>query len=199
MKRLVVATRNQGKLREVSQILADLPYELVSLAEYPNVPDVEETGSTFLENAVLKAIKYARYTREMTLADDYGLEIDALDGAPGVHSSRFAPTDPERIARVLELMKDVPNGKRIARFRCAIAIAWPDGRVETCEAKVEGIISLEPRGSYGFGYDPIFYIPELGKHMAELEPEEKNAISHRGRALRIVKKMLLEDLTENRT
>jgi XTP/dITP diphosphohydrolase len=198
VKRLVVATQNPGKLREVAQILADLPYEVVSLSEYPNAPDVEETGATFLENAVLKAIKCSRFTREMTLADDSGLEIDALGGAPGVRSSRFAPTDPERIAKVLELMKDVPDDKRTARFRCAIAIAWPDKRVETCEAKVEGIIAREPKGSYGFGYDPIFYIPELGKHMAELEPEEKNAISHRGRALRIMKKILLEELAEGR-
>jgi XTP/dITP diphosphohydrolase len=193
MKRLVAATKNPGKLKEVVEILADMPYEVVSLAAYPDAPDVEETGTTFVENAVLKAREYARFTGEMTVADDSGLEIDALDGAPGVHSSRFAPTDAERIARVLDLMKDVPDERRTARFRCAIAIAWPDKRVETCEAKVEGTIAHEPRGDKGFGYDPIFQVTELGRRMAELESEEKNAVSHRGRALRSAKKLLLEE------
>jgi len=193
MKRLVAATKNPGKLKEVVEILADMPYEIVSLAAYPDAPDVEETGTTFVENAILKAREYSRFTGEMTVADDSGLEIDALDGAPGVHSSRFAPTDAERIARVLDLMKDVPDEKRTARFRCAIAIAWPDKRVETCEAKVEGTIAHEPRGDKGFGYDPIFQVTELGRMMAELESEEKNAVSHRGRALRSAKKLLLEE------
>lgn len=193
MKRLVFATKNPGKLKEVAEILADMPYEVVSLAAYPDAPDVDETGSTFVENAILKAREYARFTGEMTVADDSGLEIDALDGAPGVRSSRFAPTDPERIAKVLALMKDVPDEKRTARFRCAIAVAWPGKRVETCEAKVEGTIAHEPRGDKGFGYDPIFQVTELGRRMAELESGEKNAVSHRGRALRSAKKLLLEE------
>ncbi len=193
MKRLVVATKNPGKAREFAEILADLPYEVVGLDAYPNAPDIEETGATFVENAVLKATKYARFTRELTVADDSGLEIDALDGAPGIKSSRFAPTDADRIQKVLDLLKNVPDERRTARFRCAVAIAWPDKRVETCEAKVEGTIAHEPRGDKGFGYDPIFIVTELGKRMAELEPEEKNAISHRGRALRAAKKVLLEE------
>ncbi|MCL5103958.1 MAG: XTP/dITP diphosphatase [Armatimonadetes bacterium] len=191
-RRLLIATKNPGKAREMGRILADMPYEIVSLADYPDAPEVEETGSTFAENAAIKAKAYAAFTGELTLADDSGLEVDALGGAPGVYSSRFAPSDPERNSKLLQLMKDVPDDLRTARFRCAIAIAEPDGSVRTCEGTVEGIIAHEPKGANGFGYDPVFYIPELGKHMAELTPEEKNAISHRGRALEQARKLLLE-------
>lgn len=190
MTKLLVATKNPGKAREVAQILAGSPYEIVTLADYPDAPEVEETGATFVENAVLKARAYADLTGMLTMADDSGLEVDALDGAPGVYSSRFAPTDSERIARLLELLRDVPDELRTARFRCAIAIVWPDGRVDTCEGKVEGTITHEPRGSNGFGYDPIFFVPELAKHFAELDSGEKNAISHRGRALEKAKELL---------
>jgi XTP/dITP diphosphohydrolase len=183
VRKLVVATKNEGKAREVAEILTGLPFEVLSLSEYPDAPDVEETGSTFVENATIKARAYAAFTGELTLADDSGLEVDALDGEPGIYSSRFAPTTPERNARLLYMMKDVPEGQRGARFRCAISIATPDGRVWVSEGKVEGVISREDKGANGFGYDPVFYLPELGKHMAELTPDEKNAISHRGRAL----------------
>lgn len=190
MRKLVVATKNQGKVVEVKQILADLPFDIATLADYRDAPDVEETGSTFVENATIKASAYAQFTGELTIADDSGLEVDALDGAPGVLSARFAPTTQERNARLLELMKDVPEDNRTARFRCAIAIAEPQGDVRTCEGKVEGRIAHEARGTHGFGYDPIFYIPDLRKHFAELEPEEKNSISHRGRALAEARKIL---------
>jgi len=190
VRKLVVATTNQGKAREVAQLLEGLPYEIVSLAGYPDAPDVDETGSTFVENAVQKATAYARFTGELTIADDSGLEVDALDGAPGVFSSRFAPTDPERNAKLLDLIKDVPDQNRTARFRCAVAVAEPDGGVQTCEGAVEGRIAREPKGANGFGYDPIFYVPELAKHMAELEASEKNAVSHRGSALRTARKLL---------
>lgn len=200
MRRLVIATKNAGKAREVAALLTDLSYEVVSLADYPDAPEVEETGSTFVENAILKAKAYAEFTGELTLADDSGLEVDALDGAPGVFSSRFAPTDPERNAKLLDLITDVPEEQRTARFLCAIAIAEPPSPppltkggaegVQTCEDSVEGIIAREPRGANGFGYDPIFYVPELGKHMAELTAEEKNAISHRGKALQKAKALL---------
>lgn len=190
MRKLVIATRNAGKAREVAQVLADLPYEIVSLEDYPDAPDVDETGSTFLENAVLKAVAYAQHTGEMTLADDSGLEVDALGGVPGIFSSRFAPTDAERNSKLLDLMKDVPDDRRSARFRCVIAIAEPGGSIQTCEGTVNGTIAREPRGSHGFGYDPVFYLPDLGKHMAELTPNEKNAISHRGAALRAAWKLL---------
>ena len=190
MRRLLIATRNHGKAREIAAVLSDLGLEIVSLADYPGAPEIEETGATFLENAVLKARAYAAYTGELTLADDSGLEVDALGGAPGVRSSRFAPTDPQRIAKLLDMMKDVPDGRRSARFRCAIAIAWPDGRVETCEDSIEGVIAREPKGANGFGYDPILYLPEMDKHVAELLPHEKNAISHRGKALARTKELL---------
>lgn len=191
MRRLVVATKNKSKAREVAEILQGMPYEIVTLDSYPDAPDVDENGSTFLENAIIKAKAYAEYTGELTLADDSGLEVDALDGAPGVMSARYAPTTTERNAKLLDVMKDVPDDKRTARFRCAIAIADPEGDIKTAEGKVEGVIAHEARGEKGFGYDPLFYIPELGKHFAELEPEEKNAISHRGRALERVKSLLL--------
>ena len=190
MKRLVIATKNQGKLREVRAVLKGLPYEVVSLEAYPDAPDVEETGDTFEANAVLKATECARHTGELTLADDSGLVVDALDGAPGVLSSRFAPTDAERNAKLLDLMKDIPDDRRTARFVCVIAIAEPDGGARTCEGRVEGVIARAPRGTNGFGYDPVFYLTDLGKTMAELSPDEKNAISHRGRALAEAKRML---------
>ena len=190
MRRLVIATKNSGKAREMAEVLTGLPYEVVSLADYADAPEVEETGSTFIENAILKATAYARFTGELTLADDSGLEVDALDGAPGVLSSRFAPSDPERNSKLLGLMSDVPDAKRAARFRCAIAISTPEGDLRTCEGTVEGAIAREPRGANGFGYDPVFYVPDLGKHMAELTSSEKNAISHRGKALEKAKELL---------
>ncbi|MHB9038192.1 MAG: XTP/dITP diphosphatase [Armatimonadota bacterium] len=190
MRKLLIATKNVGKAKEMAEILTGLPYEVVSLSAYPDAPEVEETGSTFVENAIIKATAYAEYTGELTLADDSGLEVDALGGAPGVLSSRFAPTDPERISKMLDLMKNVPDDKRTARFRCAVAIAEPKGGAHTCEGKVEGTIAREARGSNGFGYDPIFIVTELGRRMAELESDEKNAISHRGRALEEAKKLL---------
>ncbi|MEN6416638.1 MAG: XTP/dITP diphosphatase [Armatimonadota bacterium] len=179
----MIATKNAGKAKEMAEILSDLPYEVVSLSAYPDAPDVEETGSTFVENAIIKATAYAQYTGELTLADDSGLEVDALGGAPGVYSSRFAPSDPERIAKLLDLMKDVPDKDRTARFKCAVAIAEPTGSVRTCEGKIEGTIARDARGSNGFGYDPVFVVTETGRRMAELESGEKNSISHRGRAL----------------
>ena len=192
MRRLVIATRNPGKAREIAEILSEpgVPLEIASLADYPDAPEPEETGATFQENAVIKATACAEFTGELSLADDSGLEIDALNGAPGIHSARFAPTTPERNARLLELMKDVPDGSRTARFRCVVAIARPDGSVQTCEGTVEGIIARSPKGSHGFGYDPIFYLPTLHKQMAELSASEKNAISHRGKALHQAKKLL---------
>lgn len=174
----------------MAEVLADLPYDVVSLADYPDAPEVEETGSTFVENAILKATAYAEFTGELTLADDSGLEVDALDGAPGVFSSRFAATDPERNAKLLDMMKDVPDGKRAARFRCVVAIAEPNGDTRTCDGTVEGVIAREPKGTNGFGYDPIFYVPELGRNMAELASSEKNAISHRGKALEKARALL---------
>lgn len=183
MKKLIIATKNSGKAKEVARILKGMAYEIVSLADNPDAPEIEETGETFIENAIIKAIAYADFTGELTLADDSGLEVDVLNGAPGVYSSRFAPTDEERNSKLLELMIEIPEANRTARFICAIAIAEPGGEIRTCEGKVEGIIAHEPKGDQGFGYDPVFYLPHLGKTMAELTEDQKNSLSHRGKAL----------------
>jgi len=186
VKKLVVATRNPGKAREIAAMLSDLPVEVVSLADYPDYAEPPETGETFVQNAVEKARSAAEHTGQLALADDSGLVIDALGGQPGVYSSRFAgegASDEQRCEKVLRLMQDVPNGNRSARFVCALAIAWPDGEVTVVEGTCEGVITRYARGTYGFGYDPIFFLPELGRTMAELPPEEKNRISHRARAM----------------
>jgi XTP/dITP diphosphohydrolase len=190
VKKLVVATANQGKIREVIAMLEGLPFEVESLASYPGAPVVEETGTTFAENACLKAVAYAQYTGQLVLADDSGLEVDALDGAPGVFSSRFAPDDKSRNSKLLGMMQDVPEAQRTARFRCAIALCEPNEAPVTVDGTIEGVIFHENRGSNGFGYDPVMYIPELGKTMAELSQEQKNNISHRGQALRKAIKLL---------
>lgn len=194
MKKLVIATKNAGKVQEIVDALVGLPFEVVSLQDYPDAPDVEETGASFAENAILKAVAYADFTGELTLADDSGLEVDALDGAPGVFSSRYAPTVPQRNAKLLDAMKNVPDDRRAARFRCVVAIVEPGGTARTCEDSVEGVVSREPAGTGGFGYDPIFYIPSLGKSMAELSFVEKNAISHRGKALKKARKLLTKNI-----
>lgn len=192
---LILATRNAHKLKEWRALLADVPVEVRSLADYPQVPEVPETGTTFEENALLKARAVAKATGKLTLADDSGLVVDALGGAPGIFSSRFAGpggSDRDRIARVLDLMKGVPEAQRTARFVAAVAIATPEGQTHTVVATCEGRIALAPRGEYGFGYDPIFLLPERGMTMAELPPDEKNRISHRARALAQARAVLLE-------
>ena len=190
---LVIATRNPGKFREVAAVLAELgeAVRLRSLAEFPDVPEVPETGRTFEENAMRKARTVALATGLPVLADDSGLEVDALGGAPGVHSRRAAgegATDPERIAWLLHRLEGVPPERRTARFHSVVALAVPapDGtvQVDTFHGTVEGRILDTPRGTGGFGYDPVFLVVELGRSMAELSLEEKNRISHRARALR---------------
>jgi XTP/dITP diphosphohydrolase len=184
--RLVVATTNKGKLKEIIELLQDLPIEVRSLADYPSIPEAEETGSTFAENAILKALHTARFTGEAVLADDSGLQVDALDGGPGISSSRYAgpgATDAQRNEKLLRELADVPDGKRTARFRCVAALVSPSGDTQTFDGVCEGTIIGEPRGENGFGYDPLFYIPEHGKTMAELPSEVKNKISHRAKAM----------------
>jgi XTP/dITP diphosphohydrolase len=185
--RLLLASNSRHKLLELRSILADLPVELVTPAEVGIDLDVPETGLTFHENAELKAITFARHGGMVALADDSGLEIDALDGEPGVQSKRYAgpgATDADRIALVLSRLRDVPAIRRTARFRCVIALATPESLVGTVEGVCYGLIASEPRGAGGFGYDPIFWLPDRGCTMAELRPDEKNQISHRGRAAR---------------
>jgi XTP/dITP diphosphohydrolase len=182
--KLLVATSNQGKLKEVREILAGLPLELVCLKDL-GLPAPPETGNTFHDNAAEKATTSARRSGLWTLADDSGLCVDALGGAPGLHSARYAPTDEARRAKLLSALKDIPVGRRGAHFQAAVALSDPEGkRVFPGEGRVDGAIALEPRGSGGFGYDPLFLPAEApGRTLAELGPEEKNRLSHRGRAL----------------
>lgn len=185
MRKLLLATTNLHKLEEYRALFTDVPFELLSLKDIQLDMDVEETGTTFAENAELKALAYARASGLLALADDSGLEIDALGGAPGIYSARFAGRETpyaERFRLILEQLKELPPQQRTARFRCAITIAEPSGLYRTVEAWQEGIIAEAPRGEHGFGYDPIFLVPELGKTNAELAPEQKNHISHRGQA-----------------
>lgn len=163
--------------------------ELLTLADFPGAPEPDETGDTYHENAAIKAKSAAQFTGEWALADDAGLEIDALSGEPGVHSKRFEGVDvpfAEKMRRILDRMKDVPSEKRTARFRCSVALAAPASEPMLFESTCEGLIATIPSGSGGFGYDPIFYLPELGCTMAELTPEQKHAVSHRGKVLREV-------------
>ncbi len=183
--RLLIATHNRGKLIEYQELFAGLPLDLVTLDDVGIREDVEENGRSFAENARIKALAYAKQSRLLTLADDSGLEVDALNGEPGVYSKRYAGesvTDAERNEFLLGKLRDVPPDQRTARFQCAIAIAKPNGEMWETSGTCEGEILFAPRGSHGFGYDPIFLFPALGKTMAELSTEEKNRVSHRARA-----------------
>jgi len=191
--KLLLGTNNQAKVREYRSLLPDLDHKLVTLSENGISVEVEEVGDSLEENARLKATIIAAKSRLLTLADDSGLEVDALGGEPGKLSARYAgenASDAERIAYLLKRMNGVPQEKRTARFRCVIALATPEGKVKLCSGECPGLITLEPRGEHGFGYDPIFYLPELGKTMAELPLEQKNKISHRGRAAREAARVL---------
>jgi len=197
-KKLLLATNNRGKLREYAQLLKGVPFGLITLADAGISIEVSETGSTMLANAVKKATEYAQISGLITMADDSGLEVDALGGEPGVMSRRYAgenSTDEERNEFLLKKIRQVSWDKRTARFRCIIAISLPNGSVETVDGICEGVIAYEPKGYNGFGYDPIFYLSELGKSMAELTLEEKNRLSHRARAATKAK-AILENLTE---
>ncbi len=185
---LLVATTNLKKGGEMVQILteADLDVSIVTLADFAPMPPVDETGDTFEANAHLKADAALAHSGVTCIADDGGLVIDALGGAPGVKSHRFLGEDTSfdlKMDRILEMMRDVPDAERTCRFQCVVVIASPDGRKWECEGICEGRVAHEKRGAFGFGYDPIVYLPALGKHMAELRPDEKHKISHRGRAL----------------
>ena len=185
--KLLLGTNNQAKVREYRSLLTDLDYELVTMAEQGISVMVEEVGESLEENARLKAKAIAAKGRLLTLADDSGLEVDALGGEPGRLSARYAgenATDKELIAYLLQRLDGVPRENRTARFRCVIALATPGGKVELCSGDCPGLITFEPRGEHGFGYDPIFYLSELDKTMAELTLEQKNKISHRGQAAR---------------
>ncbi|CUU10734.1 MAG: non-canonical purine NTP pyrophosphatase [Fimbriimonadales bacterium] len=190
-KRFVIASHNRSKSKEIAMLLEqglrDLGVEVALLADYPNAPQPDETADTYVGNAIIKARACAQFTGEIALADDAGLEIDALNGQPGRFSRRFAGEAtpfPVKMGILLNMLSAVPDERRTARFRCAIAIATPAGDLYTFEDTLEGRIAQAPRGQAGFGYDPIFYVPELGCTLAELPSEFKNRISHRARVMR---------------
>ena len=197
LPRLLLATRNRGKLRELADLLGDVPFDLVSLADVGIDADVEETGPTFEENAVLKAETYRDLSGMLTLADDSGLEVDALGGEPGVRSARYAgpnATDSDRVRLLLGNLARMPERARTARFRCVIAVAAPGQETRMYSAVCHGRIVREPRGDNGFGYDPVFLFPDLGLTMAELTSERKNAVSHRALAIRKVVTALTREI-----
>jgi XTP/dITP diphosphohydrolase len=193
-----MASRNPGKIRELEAILRDSGVRLLSLADFPWLPEIPEEGATFAENAAAKALAVARLTGHPALADDSGLMVDALGGAPGVFSARYAmarsaprpPSDADNWGKLLDELKDIPWGQRGARFVCELALAWPGGRVLTARGECAGVIAFEPAGDTGFGYDPVFWVPEYAATMAQLGPEIKNKISHRAIALAAFKDLL---------
>lgn len=196
MKKIIFATGNENKMAEIRMILADCGYEIVSQKQAGIDIDVVEDGTTFEENAIIKATAISKCPEAagcVVLADDSGLEVDYLDKAPGIYSARYEGVDtPYSIKNqlIIDRVADAKGDERSARFVCAIAAVFPDGRVLTRRGTIEGQIAYEPAGENGFGYDPIFYVPEFGKTTAQLAPEEKNKVSHRGRALEMIKEVL---------
>ena len=190
---MIVATRNRGKVREVREALKGLGLRIHALSDFSNAPEIEENGKTFVENALKKARYYSKYFGKVTLADDSGLEVDSLKGLPGVYSARYAgerASSQENNRMLLREMEGVPISKRGARFRCVIAVVSPDGRELLAEGSCKGRIGFGERGRRGFGYDPLFILPNYGKTMAELSLEEKNRVSHRGKALKKIRKSI---------
>lgn len=190
---LVIATRNRKKVEEIKRILQGAPVALYTLDDFPGCPEVEEDADTFEGNAVKKAAAVARYTGKPAIADDSGLEVYALNGAPGVYSARYAGTgadDRKNLEKVLTELQGVGEGRRGARFVCCVALAFPDGTVETFQGFVEGRIGMAPKGVSGFGYDPVFYPNGHDMTFAEMSADEKDALSHRGMALRELRKFI---------
>jgi len=194
--KLVIATNNLNKIREIRAKFAEISsLELISLNDFPDPPEIIEDGSSFRENAFKKARGIASYTGSPAMADDSGLAVDALDGRPGIYSARYggeSATDTDRSRMILEEMRGIPPERRGARFICVISIAFPDGRSYFAEGSCEGVIAETMKGGHGFGYDPIFYLPEHGKTMAELPLHEKNRISHRAKALDAAREILMK-------
>ena len=192
-KRIIFATGNANKMKEIREILADLGMDILSMKEAGISTDIIENGKTFEENALIKARAVAAFTDDIVLADDSGLEIDYLNKEPGIYSARYLGEDTSyriKNQNLIDRLEGVPDEKRTARFVCAIAAVFPDGTSLVTRGTIEGRIGYEERGEGGFGYDPIFYVPEFGKSTAELSAEKKNAVSHRGRALRRMKEEL---------
>lgn len=198
MKKIIFATGNEDKMKEIRRILADPSLEILSLKDAGIHADIDENGKSFEENAMIKAEAISKMTGEIVLADDSGLEIDYLNKEPGIYSARYMGEDTSyriKNASLIERLAGVPDEKRTARFVCAIAAAFPDGTVKTTEGVIEGRIGYEERGENGFGYDPIFYVPEFGCTTAELSEEQKNAVSHRGKALEKMREILKESVS----
>lgn len=193
MDTLVIASKNIGKIEEIRDMLSDLPLKIHSLNNFPNAPDIEESGRTFLENALIKARTITEFTGMPVLADDSGLEVDYLAGGPGIFSSRYAgadATDGENNKKLLMALQNVPAEQRGASFRCVLVLYRPHGEYQAFEGSWRGRIGDEYRGGHGFGYDPLFYLPEIGKTVAEITPAEKNKLSHRSQAVNELKKYL---------
>jgi XTP/dITP diphosphohydrolase len=197
--KLILATSNKDKAREIAEILSDTPFVVSTMKEEGFDPDIVEDGKTFEENALIKArAVHALAQNAYVMADDSGLCIDALDGAPGIYSARFCGEDstyPEKFAKIFEMLKDVPEEKRTAKFVCSIAVVRPDGSEFTVRGEVCGVLHEKPMGDGGFGYDPIFYVPEFGMTTAQMTKEQKNSISHRGKASRAMAERLKADLS----
>ena len=196
--KLILATSNKDKAREIAEILSDTPFVVTTMKEEGYDPDIVEDGKTFEENALIKArTVHALAEGAYVMADDSGLCIDALDGAPGIYSARFCGEDstyPEKFAKIFEMLKDVPEEKRTAKFVCSIAVVRPDGSEFTVRGEVCGVLHEKPMGDGGFGYGPIFYVPEFGMTTAQMTKEQKNSISHRGKASRAMAEKLKADL-----
>lgn len=198
---LVLATNNEDKIREIKHLLDDLPVTVLTRDDFLEFPDVEETGTTLEENAWLKAGAIAKFCDLPALADDSGLEVDALNGAPGIYSSRYAgeeATYADNNRKLLQQIQGVPHEKRTARFRCVIAIDWTDGTTDTVEGIAEGYITEDIVGYEGFGYDPVFFYPPEGKRFSEMTLEEKNLVSHRGKALQKARDVIIERLNRHK-
>jgi len=200
LSRLLVASGNAKKLKELQELLKDLPIKLVSLKDFPNAADVEEDGNSFRENAEKKALGFAKQTGCLTLADDSGLSVDYLKGDPGIYSARFAGAEKDDLKncqKVLQLLKGVSPENRMAAFKCVVALATPQKVVSTVEESVSGFITDQMTGGGGFGYDPLFFYPEFGKTFAEVPSDQKHSVSHRGKALKRMKEVLREYLVLN--
>lgn len=200
MKELILATNNRDKIEEIRSILADVDLEILSASDFDDFPEVEETGKTLEVNAILKAGAIRNRYRLPCLADDTGLEVDFLDGAPGVYSSRFAGQGcsyEDNVRKLLSMLEGVPSADRTARFKTVIAFADTRGEILTVEGVLEGIIGFEPKGTFGFGYDPVFVAAGMNVALAELPPVEKNRISHRGRALVKIKPIIIKAFSAN--
>ena len=190
---MIVATRNKGKIREIREAMKGLGLRIHTLSDFPVVPEIKEDGESFAENALEKGRFYSKYFGKMTIADDSGLEVDGLNGLPGIYSARYAgekASSQENNRKLLREMEGLPISRRGARFKCVLAVVSPDGREVIAEGSCRGRIGFREKGKRGFGYDPLFVLPKYGKTMAELSLEEKNRVSHRGKALRKLKKII---------